>query len=689
MRFLIVRGSLVLLGSLVSAAAAAGSAAIDGDDMRRHVNFLAADELAGRETGEAQIAIAERYIATAFESYGLEPLPENGFIVPFSLYRQSYDREATGVWFGDLRCRAGQDCRPFPFSESGQFEAPVVFAGYGIHAPDQGWDDYAGLDVRDKIVLVLRHGPGEGQPEDALEGDHQQFSVKATTAQDHGAAGMLLVTDPLNHQGGSDFRLPGRLGFEPPVEERTSDEQEEGILALHISSGFAESLIEDSGRSLVELQQQLNEGTPASKLSIGAPVTRIVVAETREPETVTARNVVALLPGSDPALRDEWVLVGAHHDHVGAYQGSGDTTFNGADDNASGVAAVLEIAQAFASSDPAPKRTMVFATFTAEEKGLLGSRALVRDTLPIDKLVFMLNLDMIGRNSDDELRVFGDGFVRDLRGLIEEANGEEGLGLAFAGESYAANSDHDPFYDQGVPFMFFFSGTHEDYHQVGDHASKLDYARMQQIASLAFRVLDRWSELEVPLAFIHRIPWLGIGVEKRWHHDHSFAEITSVEEGSRGALAGLLEGDRLKRIAGQEIHLPARVGRQFEDIAAGDTAELAWTREGKTHTAEVQRVRPGHMGVMPSGVDAETREQFGLAGGEGLTLRRVVPDGPSAEAGLVNGDIVLRMAGRPVDDTSLRLRLAQLGAGAEVPLVVLRDGERIELTLTIGERPQR
>ena len=174
--------SLLMLGA--SAPALDGLASIRGDDMRRHVEFLAADELAGRETGEPLIAIAERYVATAFASYGLERLPgHDDFAVPFTLYRRGYDRDATGVRTADAGCRAGRDCKPFPFSAAGEVEASVVFAGYGIRAPSQGWDDYDGLDVKGKLVLVLRHGPGEADSSKTVAGDHQQFTVKAQKAE--------------------------------------------------------------------------------------------------------------------------------------------------------------------------------------------------------------------------------------------------------------------------------------------------------------------------------------------------------------------------------------------------------------------------------------------------------------------------------------------------------------------------
>lgn len=689
MRLWISLFSVAALGATAPAPSLEGPGSIRDEDMRRHVEFLAADELRGRDTGEPTIAIAERYVATALASYGLEPLPgQEDLAVPFTLYRRGYDREASGVVLDGSRYRAGTDCRPFEFSENGSVEAEVVFAGYGIHAPDQGWNDYDGLDVKGKLVLVLRHGPGEGDSSRTVSGDHQQFTVKGQKAREQGAAGMLLVTDPLNHEPGEDFRLGGRLSLTRPDGESPA-EDEAGFVALHVSREFAERLVAGSERTLSALQEALDGGTPTSDLSIGAPVATATVLPSGEPEQVAARNVVGVLPGTDPDLRDEWVLVGAHHDHVGAFVGQGDTIFNGADDNASGVSGVLELAQAFASRGEGPARTMVFATFSAEEKGLLGSRALVEQgALPLDKLVFMLNLDMIGRNSEAGVQVFGDGYVRDLRDLVEQVNGPQGIELAFAGQSYSGNSDHDAFYRQGIPFMFFFTGTHEDYHQIGDHAEKLDYPRMQAITRLAYGVLDRWGSLDQPLSFIHRIAWLGIGVETREDAGRSVAEITSVERGSRAAEAGLREGDRLVKVADDEV-APRRVGALFNAIESGNVTDVLVERAGETRVARVERIEPGYMGVQTAAVASSSRSEHALVEGEGLLLRRVVPGGPSAKAGLESGDIVLRMDGQPVNDASLRTRLAQFGAGATVNLSVLRNGERIETSLTLGQRPRR
>jgi Zn-dependent M28 family amino/carboxypeptidase len=209
------------------------------------------------------------------------------------------------------------------------------------------------------------------------------------------------------------------------------------------------------------------------------------VATDQSPEEVRARNAAAVLRGSDPVLRDQWILIGAHHDHLGAFQGEGDTVFNGADDNASGTAGVLALARVFSRLEPAPARSIVFATFSAEERGLLGSREMVLSQIQTDRIVLMINLDMIGRNPDEPVQIMGSASSPELRGLVEAANREEQLPLRFSGGPEAAVSDFDPFYRQGIPFLFFFTGVHDDYHGVDDEAERLSYSRLAGVVKLA------------------------------------------------------------------------------------------------------------------------------------------------------------------------------------------------------------
>lgn len=694
--------AVVLLGltALLPAAAKKGSALIDADQMRAQVEFLASDDLLGRDTGSPGIRKAEDYIARQFKRLDLAPLPgRDDYFVDFTLYRQGYD-DATAIALRvggrEITGKSGVDFRPFPFSEEGTVEADVVFAGYGITATEYDYDDYGGLDVEGKLVLVLRHEPGEKDPDSRFDGtsssNHALFTTKAANAKEHGAAGMLLVTDPLNHEAGDDLRAGGSLHLDPPDSGSDDDGSvgEAPFLAVQINQAMAARMVEPSGRTLAEVQQAIDDGTGPKGFVLDGVSARVTVQRSDEPEPVAARNVAAFVEGRDPVLKNEWIVVGGHHDHVGGYQGSGDTVFNGADDNASGTSGVMGLAAAFATRAEAPRRSIAFMTFSGEEKGLLGSRAVVEhELIPVEQVVFMLNLDMIGRNPKKSIDVVGDGYAKGLREIVEAANVDVGLPLSFGGAGYAGNSDHDAFYKADIPFMFFFTGIHEDYHQIGDHSDKLSYDRMERIVRTAYSVLDRIAEADTAPAFIHHVNWLGVRVEVLEQDGASRAVITNVDEESRATKAGLQTGDVLVAFGESELEEAARVGAEFRAIEPGTSTALAVQRGDERLELAVERAKVGYMGVFPAPVDEDQRKSHGLADDEGIILRSVVKDGPSSKAGLREGDIIFRISGQPVGLTSLRRHLSQIGAGETVDMMVIRDGERITIPVTLGERPQR
>ncbi|MDH3428342.1 MAG: M28 family peptidase, partial [Gemmatimonadota bacterium] len=586
-----IAGTLAVLAllALASGSARTGIEQIRAGDLERHVRYLSADSLAGRDTGQPGIRKAEKYIAKEFKKAGLTPLPGNSdYWVDFDLYRQGYDAESTALSVDvDGRTESGsigESFRPFPFSDEGVVEAPVVFVGYGITAPEHDYDDYDGVDVEGKIVIMLRHEPAEKDPNSSFDGEahsrHAQFNVKGQNAQDHGAAGMLLVTDPLHHGPDDDLRVGGQLRLRRPERQDADEDGSSPFVAAHISQELAAAIVSPSGYSLEELQRAVDEGTAPSELSLDGVHARLDVARPEHAEVVPARNVAGFLEGGDPRLKDEWIVIGGHHDHVGGYHGQGDTVYNGADDNASGTSGVIALARAFAARERRPRRSIAFMTFSAEEKGLLGSRALVRQRLiPVEKVAFMLNLDMIGRNPDQELQLFGDGYVRGLREITEAANRDIDLPIRFAGAGYTGNSDHDPFYDESIPFLFFFTGVHDDYHQLGDHADKLDYGRMESILQVAYGIVDRLAEADDAPGFIHHITWLGLQVELLDEGAGPLAVLTGVDEESRAQQAGLRAGDVLTAFDSEPLEDPQEVGRVFSDIDPGTSVALSVLRK--------------------------------------------------------------------------------------------------------------
>ena len=490
----------------------------------KEVRFLASDLLAGREVGGAGIARAEEHIAAAFAASGLRPLPgQAGFFQEFSLHRTAFPKASTTLSLelpgGKLEAAAGRDFRPFEFSGSGEHSAQVLFAGYGITAPEHGWDDYRGLEVRGSFVLVLRHEPGNADPRSRFEGTantaHAYFRTKAENAFRRGAVGLLLVDDPLSSGREEDLSLPVSYTLEAPAAGNPSPGAD--FLAVHLSRELAGKLIANTGLDLRRLQEAVDAGRRPAGLSLGAvrASLRVPLPETRP---IRARNVVGFLEGADPALRDQWLLIGAHHDHIGTTEAAGDSIYNGADDNASGVSGVLALARLFArhgswqppESDlppraprlkgwallqrprPAPRRSLVFATFSAEEQGLYGAQVLARELAERhpDRVVHMLNLDMIGRNPNQPVQILVDDPEAGLRRIVETASAAPPAlpspRLSSGREEMA--SDHAVFFRRGIPYLFFFTGLHPDYHGVDDEAERLSYPRLAEVVALAWRV---------------------------------------------------------------------------------------------------------------------------------------------------------------------------------------------------------
>ena len=712
----------------------AAESLISVDAMRTHVGLLSADALHGRETFTEGAAQAARYIQARFIEYGLETLPgQRAYQVDYTLDESGWDPAGSRLaWRRGASTGAthalepGVDFQPLdPTDEGRAVEADVVFAGYGLDLPGKGWNDYAGLDVKGKVVLVLRHVPneknrqaaaaaaqtsGKGRADERAIGTMDgAFTAKAKAAHARGAVGMIVVTEP-SHEFDDDMSLVARRRVPPTAEEMAAQEKKKAahggalvtalaaarkaapkpdrpFVSAMITRAAADQLLAGAGKTLADLQKAVDGGARPRRLRIGRLHVSLAAKSSQAPRKVTAQNVVGFLPGSDPALRDQWVVVGGHYDHVGEGGLDGDRIHNGADDNASGTAAVLEMAKAFASLPPAarPARSLVFCAFSGEEIGLLGSDAMLAEgDLPADKVVFMLNLDMIGRNPDQKVEILGDAFATEVKEITEKANVGLEVQFEWSGLNYSASSDHHSFFRRHLPSMFFFTGLHPDYHQPGDHADKLAYDRMAALTRLGYRVVGGVASASAAPRFVHQLLWLGASVEMAG----GAPTVTSVATGSRGEQAGLKVGDLIVSIDGKRIASSKELGDAFDRLEPGSKAAVVVRRGGGSAELTIARARQGYLGIMPGALADEQRKTLGLAAEEGLLVKSVTPDGPAAKSGMKDGDVLVRLGGQAVGDRSLFLRLAMLGAGERVVAVVVRDGTRVELDLTLGERPR-
>ncbi|MFQ6112855.1 MAG: M28 family peptidase [bacterium] len=476
-----------------------GLLSITMNESLEHVNALASEEFQGREAGLPGQWLAAQYIANEFSNYGLLPKGDDHKYfqnfqivqsdlheVAFSIERQNLDSKEK------LKFALKSEFIPFNFTGENTVTAPVVFAGYGITAPEYNYDDYENIDATGKIVLVLRHEPQENDPGSIFKGTrltrHSLFEVKARNARDHGALAMLLVTDPVS--GHTSLQPHGYWPSLYPEKTLRSEWHLAGSTNPNkfpiawISVQTAEQILENSGKTLTDLQEAIDETLSARSFVIPSLKARLKISLKKEHRKT--QNVIGLLEGSDPELRDEVVVMGAHYDHVGVKNGN---IYYGADDNASGTAAVLEIAEAFSEMPIRPRRSLLFIAFSAEELGLLGSTFYVQHpSIPLKQTVAMINLDMISRNGDNRVSVIGSDRSPELHKINLAANEEIGLEFFYNGEKYFHRSDQASFAKHKIPVLFYNTEVHEDYHRPTDTPEKVNPEKLARIARLAFLV---------------------------------------------------------------------------------------------------------------------------------------------------------------------------------------------------------
>jgi len=517
---------------------------IRGDEIIATVRFLASPRLEGRDAGERGAEIAADYLVSRFQAIGLQAGGKDGYLQRFDLLRRTLAPEEKltllrqkGGSTSSRELQLRTDWIPFSFSEIGTVEAPVVFAGYGIVAPEYKWDDYAALGAngaRGKVVVVLRHEPDETGKSGSKFFDgremtlHASLRQKARVAAAHGAVALVVVDDPLHHEASVNpssglaswnflTEEERKLAKDDPKRPRGTltvegEHQPLGVLAAHASQEILRWLAPD--RDWKALQEDLDGARKSKAFAIADASLRFVHAP--EVERHATSNVLAMLPGSDPVLAQEYVLVGGHYDHVGRSRTTNEI-HPGADDNASGTSAVIAIAEAFAALPKAPARSILFVGWGAEERGLLGSNFFVRKpAIALDKIVAGINLDMVGRNKENEISVVGRTESPDFAALFDRFAPAVGFALNDDAGAGASRSDNGMLWLGGVPTVSLFSGTHEDYHQPEDTADKVLPGKVEKAARLSFLVALEVAEgrmtpapLDVPTG-----PWKPIAPKR-------------------------------------------------------------------------------------------------------------------------------------------------------------------------------
>jgi len=464
---------------------------IKPDELRDHIKFLSSDSLKGRQTGTAGDSLAAYYIKYQLSQAGLKPLSGDGF-QRFKVADKVTAGEKNFLSIDGQKFDSSTGLMPFSFSGSSELEAEVIFAGYGFSIKNDSlqWNDYEKTDVKGKWVLLLR---GDPEPNKSVSGfiPYNSDRDKALLAKDMGASGVLMVSGPINDQEDS---------FEPLTSEAFSVE----LPVLRIRRNIADMILAKTNTTVADLEKRINMTKKSSGFSTGTNVfagSEIIVKKSG------TRNVIMLLPGEDEKLKNEYLIFGGHFDHLGMGGPSSrarDTVavHHGADDNASGVGEMIELAEKFALTKGSHKRSMIFAAFSGEELGLLGSKYFAENPLiDLKKVNAMINLDMVGRLRDSStLQIGGAGTAEGLKDLVRSLSDTGIIKLTITDEG-TGPSDHSSFYIKNVPVLFFSTGAHLDYHTPRDTWDKINYPGMVKISDLVFNIAEKLANDTARLKF--------------------------------------------------------------------------------------------------------------------------------------------------------------------------------------------
>lgn len=602
--------SKTLLLALVVLAVAAGvaTASIQSDRWLADVKYLASSDLKGRGSGSLELNQAANYIADQFKKAGLEAL-RGSYFQPFDAVigaELGQNNQAALLGISRRTYRLRQDFTPLGFSGSGDKTADVVFVGYGITAPEYNYDDYAGMDVTGKVVLVLRHEPQEQDEQSVFQGRritrYAALVSKAITARNRGAAAMVLVNDPVPH---SNDRLVSLGQIDGPTDV--------GIPVIQVTQAVANDWVKRAGRSLEDLQRAIDRDLSKQSFPLPADVEVRIQADVRQRKAVL-RNVIGLLPGSDPAVRDQVIVIGAHYDHLGLGEqdslapNAAGQIHHGADDNASGTAGMMELARFFSEEGNRPRHSLLFMAYSGEEKGLLGSAHYVESPLiPLDRTVAMMNLDMIGRVSRNRLYIGGVGTSPQFRPWIQEENQGLGFQVDYSDSGYGG-SDHMSFARREIPVLFFFSGLHADYHKPTDTWEKQLPAETAKVLDLVSRVVKKVDATNEKLQFVRvqrQQPRArdqgeeaagdpGPGYGAYFGSIPDFGEVergvkfADVRDGSPAAQAGLRSGDILIQFDGKEVRNLYDFTDYLRAKRPGDEVPVVVLRDGQEVRATVK-----------------------------------------------------------------------------------------------------
>ena len=591
--------AVALLATLVASRAIADPNSADPQRYLSDVKTLASPSMEGRGAGTKGIARAANFIEQRYRALGLQPAGTKSFFQPFTVITGATLKAGNRLEVADGKSKQmlklNQDFVPFSFSASGEVGGPVVFAGYGATAPEFGYDDYAHLDVKDKIVVLLRYEPAGFAAKSGNAGltQHSQLITKAINARNHGAQAVILVNGKLQNNDEDALTKFGSV----------NGPENAGIAIVQVKNDVANSWFSAAGTSLAAQQSQIDSSSTAASLAFPENL-RISLSVQIEKTRATVNNVLAYLPGKT----DEYVIIGAHYDHLG--YGNVDSlapsqigkVHPGADDNASGTAGVLELARLLAPRKGQLQRGILFADFAGEELGLLGSAEWVKEpTRPLGNAVAMINMDMIGRIKDEKVFIGGIGTGADFKELLDGEKGKFPFHFEYSASGYSA-SDHTSFVGRKIPVLFFFSGLHSDYHKPSDTWDKINAPDAAKLLDFVDDVALKIDSDEKRVAFVtvkeeqpegHAAsgavsgygPYFGSIPD--FGQEENGVKFSDVRPGSPAAKAGFKAGDILVQFGDKPIHNLYDFTDALRRSKVGDVVDVQVMRDGKPVKAPV------------------------------------------------------------------------------------------------------
>jgi len=566
------------------------------DNLRKHITYLASDELEGRKAGTKGDSLAATYIRDKFRAAGAELQGDNGFQY-FSLVAGVSQGDGNSFFVNGQKADVSVDFMPLSFSSSATVDAEVIFAGYGITgiSGDINWDDYASADVKGKWVMVLR---GDPEPENQnsafipLATDRS----KALTARDKGAAGLILVSP----SGMEKKDVPLDLSYDKTVSDA-------GIPVVSVTRMLASKILRLPVTAIDSLEKiMLGKVLPVSL----RPETKVKASTDVIRQKVISRNVMAVIPGSDISMRNEYIVVGAHYDHLGmGGAGSGSrvpdlhAVHGGADDNASGVASLIELAEWFGKSENRTSRSLLFVSFGAEEMGLVGARHFVANSpVSLKSIKAMINMDMVGRLNAESpvVTISGTGTFTVADSLVDALSSTAAFEVRKVADGYGP-SDHAAFYGEGIPVLFLTTGAHSDYHTPDDNVDRINFPGQVKVTEFVATLSTGLGNMKSAPIFKESGTrnqaghygrnlkvTLGIMPDVSGGETSGGMKVEGVRKDGPAERSGMLKGDVIIAINGLPVSNIYDYMSRLGKLRAGERANIEVLRDGKKEVLIVQ-----------------------------------------------------------------------------------------------------